>query len=142
MTVDEALHGQQKSMPLEVLLELTRIPGVDLVSLQTGGTADIEELGAQQLVKDMAPNISDFSDLASFMQQCDVVVSVDTGPLHLAGALGRPTVACLHHAPSWQWGTGEGTPAWYDSVTCIRQKEPGRWPIDDICAKVEACLTG
>src|SRR3989304_6567858 len=32
-------------------------------------------------------------ELASLMERCDLVVTNDSGPLHMAGALGKPVVA-------------------------------------------------
>jgi len=138
MTVDERLHGAQKSIPLEKLLELTRLPGVALFGLQPGVT-DIADIGAQHLVTDLGPRIFDFADLASFIDQMDVLVSVDTAPAHLAGAMGKPVVVVCHHAGSWQWGTSDRS-VWYEEARIVRQKEPGIWPVDDIVAEVENAL--
>lgn len=137
-TADEMLHGLQKSMPLDVLLELTAIPGAALYGLQVGST-DIADAGASDIVTDLAHHIHDFADLASFIDQMDVVVSVDTAPAHLAGALGKPTVVCCHWAGSWQWMTGERT-AWYDSVRIVRQEKPGEWTAEKIVETVRDCL--
>jgi Tfp pilus assembly protein PilF len=137
MTTDEYLHGMAKSMPIENLLELSVLDGVALYGLQSQST-DVADVGAQHLVTDLA--MHDFADMASFMDQMDVIVSVDTGPVHLAGALGKPTVLCLHYAGAWQWGTKDRTP-WYDSVRIVRQKKPGEWPMAEIVAEVERCLT-
>lgn len=137
-TPDELHHGRMKSMPLEVLLELTRIRGAQLFGLQVP-TTDVEDLGAGHLVKDLQVHIHDFADLAAFASRMDVVVSVDTAPAHLAAALGVPTVVCLHHAGSWQWQTGSRS-AWYDSVRIVRQDQPGVWPVDAIVEAVREAL--
>lgn len=135
---DELWHGLQKSMSLEVLLELTQIRGAQLFGLQVNSD-DIDSLGAGHLVRDLQHHIHDFADLASFVSQMDCLVSVDTAPAHLGGALGIPTVVCLHHAGSWQWQTGERT-AWYDSVVSVRQTQPGVWPVDRIIEAVREKL--
>jgi hypothetical protein len=137
MTTDEALHGQQKSMPLEVLLELTSIPGIALYGLQPG-TTDIDDLEAGHLVTDLGPRIHDFADLASFINALDLVVSVDTAPAHLAGAMGKPVVVCMPHQRNWNWGTADRSP-WYDSARIVRQ-QPGGWKPEPIVAKVRECL--
>jgi hypothetical protein len=134
MTPEKLMHGRAKSMPFAPLLELLSIPAVALFSLQTGAN-DVAETESHGVVEDLAPRITDFADLASFIHEMDVIVSVDTAPAHLAGAMGKPVVVCLHHAGSWQWGTGDTTP-WYDSATIVRQKQPGEWPIAEI---VEEC---
>lgn len=134
MGVDEHWHGERKSMPLEILLELVRIKGADLYGLQTH-CDDIDRIGAKHLIKDLAPAIHDFSDLASFVDQMDVLVTADTAPAHLGGALGVPTIVCCHNYAAWQWGNGTTSP-WYDSVKIVR----GAFDADRIATAVEECL--
>ena len=57
----------------------------------------------------------------------DLVVTSDTGPAHLAGALGVPTWVILKQIPEWRWGlTGENTP-WYPTMRLFRQTQRGDW---------------
>lgn len=133
----EALyHGEQKSCPLERFLTLAEIPGVQLFSLQTGPAAqDIER--AAGIVEPLL--IFDFEDLAGYISGLDMVISVDTGPLHLAGALGAPSIGVLPYVGSWQWGIGD-RPAWYDNMIMVRQPKPGDWKgaMAQVSAIVEA----
>ncbi len=139
---EETIHGWQKSIPFNLLLSLAAIPGVSLYGLQTGEAAkDIEKAGATALVSNLANAILDFADLAGFMASLDLIISVDTAPLHLAGALGKPAIGLLSYPRSWQWMTGERT-AWYDSIELIAQEKPGDWAgvIERLQAKIEAML--
>lgn len=136
MTVDETLHGSAKSMPLTTLLELTRIKGAALYGLQHN-TTDIADLECGHVVTNLGHMLHDFTDLASFVAQMDVVVSVDTAPAHLAGALGTPVVVALHNGSAWHWGTGDRS-EWYDSARILRQ--PGGWDGAAIVAEVEKVL--
>jgi len=121
------IHGLQKSIPLEQLLPLSSIPGVQLYSLQTGGDEDIKRLGADYLVTDLASKTSTFHDLALFMKEMDVIVSVDTAPLHLAGAMGLNTIGLLSCRGGWPYpGLGART-EWYQSMQLIRQPNPHDW---------------
>lgn len=54
---------------------------------------------------------------------CDLVVSVDTSIVHLAGSLGVPTLAIVPTVPDWRytWPHG-GTTPFYPSVTVLRKK--------------------
>lgn len=62
-----------------------------------------------------------FLDTAAIMSGLDLVVSVCTAPLHLAGALGRPAIALLKAVPDWRWGMhGTRTP-WYPAMRLERQ---------------------
>jgi lipopolysaccharide heptosyltransferase I len=50
-----------------------------------------------------------YLQLAAVLQRCDVVVSADTGPMHLAAALGKPVVALFGPANPARTGPyGEG----------------------------------
>ena len=125
---EHALHGDQKSMPFESLLPLASIPGVALYSLQTGDAmADIDRHGAATFVENLGGKILDFADMAGFMAGLDLIVSVDTAPAHLAGALGRPVIVALNAPSAWQWGV-EAQSKWYPGATVRRQKTPGDWP--------------
>ena len=44
--------------------------------------------------------------LAALLARCDAVVSNNTGPLHMAAALGRPVAALMRPTPQYlPWGT-------------------------------------
>ncbi len=131
------IHGLQKSIPLEQLLPLADIPGIQLYSLQTGGAEDIKRLGADYLITDLASKTGDFNDLALFMQKMDAIVSVDTAPLHLAGAMGLNTIGLLACRGGWPYpGLGETT-AWYPSMTLCRQPTPHDWPsVVHVCVQL------
>lgn len=120
----EALyHGAQKSCDIEHFMTLAEIPGVQLYSLQFGqGAGDISR--AYDLVQPLM--IWDFEDLASYIQQLDLVVSVDTAPIHVCGALNKPGIVMLNYVGSWQWQAKETTP-WYPSLKIVRQPAPNDW---------------
>lgn len=119
---EEIEHGERKSVPLEELLPLALVPGVKLHSLQHEGTADIGRLGAGPLIENLGARCLDFQDLAAFIHEMDIVVSVDTGPAHLAGAMGKRTIVMHPYAMSWQHYQ-----PWYPNHTHIRQTTPGDW---------------
>jgi len=133
------IHGLQKSIPLEQLLPLGDIPGVTLYSLQAGGTQEIERIGAQYLLYDLAARTMDFNDLALFMKEMDLIVSVDTAPLHLAGAMGLDCVGLLSCRGGWPYpGLGDETP-WYPSMTLLRQPTPHDWGsvVKELCTLLD-----
>jgi ADP-heptose:LPS heptosyltransferase len=58
----------------------------------------------------------DFEGLAALCEQCDVVVSISSSTVHLAGAMGVP-VLLMDANKLWYWGnTKEGRSLWYPSV--------------------------
>lgn len=81
--------------------------------------------------------------LAAVIQQCDLFLSGDTGPMHLAAALGVPVVGvftCTSPVRSGPWGTGHQTLATQvacaasyrkrcRSLACMQELTPARvWP--------------
>ena len=58
----------------------------------------------------------------------DLVISVNTAPLHLAGALGRPVWALLPWRADWRWLVGRSDSRWYATARLFRQFAPGDWP--------------
>jgi len=71
--------------------------------------------------------LGDFSDTAALISQLDLVISVDTGVAHLAGALGKPVWILLTHAPDWRWLLDRDDSPWYPSARLFRQRETREW---------------
>ncbi|GGY20347.1 tetratricopeptide repeat protein [Paludibacterium paludis] len=115
-------HGRQnKSIPLDTFLPLLDMPDTEFVSLQLG------ELPAAMHGRVVAPEIGDFADTAAIMAGLDLVISVDTSVVHLAGALGIP-VWVLMRAESAPFFMARGDRSvWYDSMRVWRQPRPGDW---------------
>lgn len=70
-------------------------------------------------VVDLQAPRGDFADLAAILEEIDLLISVDTAPAHLAGALGRPGWVLLAPVSDWRWGEGGSTP-WYPSLRLFR----------------------
>ncbi|MCG8445265.1 MAG: hypothetical protein MI753_06035 [Hyphomicrobiales bacterium] len=49
----------------------------------------------------------------------DAVVAVDSVPLHLAGAPGKPAVALITDRSKWQWAHKGGQAHWYPTAAVI-----------------------
>ncbi|RJO72787.1 MAG: tetratricopeptide repeat protein, partial [Myxococcales bacterium] len=119
---------RHRSCPFVHFLELLRVPGVVLYSLQTGKAAeDARQHAAEPLVFETGHLLADYADMASAILQLDLVVSVDSTAAHLAGALGKPVWTLLPDVPDWRWtARGKNTP-WYPTMRLFRQKTRGDW---------------
>ena len=106
-----------------------------LVSLQKGSTtATVSNAG----ILDAVPWLKDFTDTAGLIAVLDLIISVDTGVAHLAGAMGKPVWTLLPFTPDWRWMLGrEGTP-WFPAMRLFRQTAPKDWPT--VVARVAAEL--
>ncbi|MFN0161950.1 MAG: tetratricopeptide repeat protein [Burkholderiales bacterium] len=116
----------RRSLPVELAAHLTDVPGCSFVSLQVGPRAgELADTNAH--VADFSAHISDFADTAALMKCLDLVVSVDTAVVHLAGALGHPTWMLSRYDCCWRWGERATTAAWYPTLRPFYQDAPGDW---------------
>ncbi|WP_321793497.1 tetratricopeptide repeat protein [Caballeronia sp. J97] len=130
----------QRSVPIEALAPLWSLPNVAFYPVAPGRDGDIAAMrSAGARIAGLSEYREHFHDSAALVSALDVLVTVDSSPLHLAGALGKPVLAMIDRASHWCWGTGETQP-WYDSVRLIRQRAPGEWA--PAVARVAAALSG
>lgn len=96
--------------------------GAQFYALQTS----VPEFLPENLLE-FADEMMTLSDTAALITEMDLVITVDTSIVHLAGALGKPTWLLFPYRYEWRWGlTGEQN-SWYDSVRVIRQMDHGDW---------------
>ena len=133
-----------RSMCLATLAPLGDVPGLSLVSLQTGApAAEARTPPAGMILADPMGLVADFADTAAIMAQLDVVVSVDTAAAHLAGALGRPVFLLDRYDACWRWLAGRDDSPWYPSLRIFRQKRMGDWaPVVEQVAAALAVMAG
>jgi predicted O-linked N-acetylglucosamine transferase (SPINDLY family) len=132
-----------RSIPLEAFAPLSRIPGVQLVSLQKGfGTEQIQALPSKFPLTVLGPDFDDgpdaFLDSAAVIQSLDILVTSDTAMAHLAGALGKPVWIALKHVPDWRWMMDRADSPWYPSARLFRQQTRGDW--ESVFQKIAAAL--
>ena len=107
---------------------LADVPGVRLFSLQKGpGSEQLPDLARQCAVVDLADRIQDFNDAAAVMKNLDLVVSCDSAPVHLAGALGVRVWMPLPYTPDWRWLLEREDSPWYPTMRLFRQPPDGNW---------------
>ncbi|MBN8891571.1 MAG: hypothetical protein BGP12_20895 [Rhodospirillales bacterium 70-18] len=134
-------HGndRNRSLPLHRLAGVLAAPGCTFHVVQKDvREADMRALGQIEGLVDPRGLVGDLADTAAIMQQLDLVISVDTAPAHLAGALGRPVWVLLPAVPDWRWLLRRADSPWYPSARLFRQKQAGDW--DGVLAEVAAAL--
>jgi tetratricopeptide (TPR) repeat protein len=133
------MNDHIRSIPFPLLAPLWDIPDVHYFSLQKGGSA-LDPAGLPASFTQLGDTLRDFTDTGAVLTHLDLLVSVDTSVLHLAGALGRPAWGLLQFDPDWRWIIGRDDTPWYDSVRLFRQKTYNDWA--DILARVSTALRG
>jgi ADP-heptose:LPS heptosyltransferase len=56
-----------------------------------------------------------------------LLISVDSSPVHLAGALGRPVWIMLPKVPDWRWLLERTDTPWYPRMRLFRQATRTDW---------------
>jgi hypothetical protein len=125
-------------MALERFAPLAEVPGVSLVSLQKGAAAAQVRASSALRLHDFTADLQDFADTAALVASLDLVISVDTSVVHLAGALGRPVWLLDRFDNCWRWLRGREDSPWYPTLRLFRQTAPGDW--DGVIARVGVAL--
>ena len=131
-------NDRNRSVPVRLLAPLTETDNARFFGLQVGErAADLRGLAAGA-VKDLSPLMSDFSESAAAISHLDLVVTVDTGTAHLAGALGKPVWVLLPFVPDWRWLLDRDDSPWYPTMRLFRQRRAGDWK--EVIARVRDAL--
>jgi tetratricopeptide (TPR) repeat protein len=133
-------NDRNRSCPLAHFIKLAGFLRVAFYSLQKGPrAADLADAGADGLIVTLDDRLNDFADTAAVMAQLDLIISVDTAVVHLAGALGREVWTLLPFTSDWRWLADRDDSPWYPSMRLFRQDKPDDW--DGIFRKVTAALS-
>jgi tetratricopeptide (TPR) repeat protein len=122
-----------RSVPLGILSELFDLDAA-FVSLQTDPSADDRALLSRSEVIDLTDQFSDFTETSAMLSCLDLVISVDTGVAHLAGALGRPIWTLLPYTVLER----DDSP-WYPTMRLFRQTASRSYA--EVIARVRAELS-
>jgi len=84
-----------------------------------------------------ATETKDYDDTAALVAELDLVISVTTAAIHLAGAIGKEAWVLVPSRPRWFYGLQGDRLPWYKSIEMFRQPG-GDWgkPISDVAANL------
>lgn len=127
---------EDRSCLLSYFKEIYKIPKVKLFSLQKDlrprvwpfqeSPVDLAYCEDIKMI-DMSKHMNSWEDTASIIAGLDLVISVDTSILHLAGAIGKKTYGILPYFPDWRWGLSSEKTIWYPSVRLFRKTSQHDW---------------
>nr|WP_320190965.1 tetratricopeptide repeat-containing glycosyltransferase family protein [uncultured Desulfobacter sp.] len=121
-------NDRNRSISLSMFKPLGNIDGVGFYSLQKEKHEKWTDMDTSDFFEmDLGPQISDFADTAAIMENLDLIISVDTSVVHLAGALGKPVWTLLPFAPDFRWLLDRDDCPWYPSMRLFRQPSPRAW---------------
>ncbi len=107
-------------------------PELDFYSLQCGPRQP--EVGLLHGLTDLAPSISSWTDTAQALKWIDLLVSVDTAVIHLAGCVDTAAFMLCPNSPDWRWLLGREDSPYYEKLRLFRQPKADDWqtPLDRI----------
>jgi hypothetical protein len=123
----------RRSIPLALLAPLGKVPGIAWYILQRGPGL-IEWRDGFGIL----PRASNLFEEARLIRALDLVISVDTMPAHLAGALAVPVWTLLPAQADWRWMDGRDDSPWYPTMRLFRQAQDGVW--EPVIMRVAAAL--
>jgi Flp pilus assembly protein TadD len=128
-------NDRNRSIPLEKFAPLSAVDGVRFHSLQTAPPPAAGGI----VLSDWSAMLTDFAETAALIENLDLVISVDTGVAHLAGAMGKPVWLLVPFPPDWRWLLDRADSPWYPTIRLFRQETPGDW--DGVIRRVAAELS-
>jgi hypothetical protein len=127
----EKRNARKRSIGFKMLEKLRSVENIELYSFQKPD--ELFQYAPEGYV-DLGSTFSNFLDTASALKNLDVLVSVDTSVVHLAGALGVKSYLMLPYNSEWRWFDAKNPCSWYKSVKFFTQKTFDDWKsvVDEI----------
>ena len=122
--------GGNRSLRLAEWSPILELPACTFVSLQYGNAGtELQVLSDQSRgrIHEWREAIESYAETAALVAALDLVISVQTALVHLAGALGKPAWVMLRAASEWRYLEQGETMPWYPSLRLLRQPHPGDW---------------
>jgi len=138
-------NDANRSVTLGHYSPLLDIPGASFFSLQKGPpAAQLTAAPPGHGILDFTREFADFADTGAFIENLDLVITVDTAVAHLAGALGKTVWILVPFVSCWRWLETRTDSPWYASVRLFRQQERGDWApvIEDVRRELQVFVAG
>lgn len=112
----EAAFDRRRSIKLTNMSGFSRLnDDIEFINLQAGPRGYDADLPMTRVLE---PEF-DWLDTATIVKQLDLVITVDTAMVHLAGAMGVPTWLLSRSDPCWRWHNNCPDSAWYPGIVRV-----------------------
>ena len=129
----------ERSANLEIFLPLVDKANLFLIQKEIKAEDELF-LKKYPQINFIGKDIDNFDDLASVMQNMDLVISTDTSIPHLAAAIGKRVFILLGRITDWRWMLNSETSPWYSSATLLRKKFNPKSKTEDWSHAFEAIM--
>ena len=132
-------YDSRRSIQLQKLLPVLQGSNITWVSLQKWAP----EEGRPNIPDsidwiDWTEELTDFADTAALISNLDLVISVDSSMVHLAGALGKPVWMLNRFDSEWRWLVRRADSPWYPNLRIFNQPQFGDW--ESVLAELRQAL--
>ncbi len=125
-----AYFATRRDMPLDSLWHLRKFKDqVQFVVIAHGiDKVERDEVCDMLDAIDVVDDIDDFQDVAEYLHECDLLISVDTAYVHLAGAMGKEVWMLDRWDHEWRWPEDPNAPnECYPTLRIFRQPVSRGW---------------
>jgi hypothetical protein len=132
-----------RSVNLPEMLPVLNVPGIDLISLQyTDCELELQQISQSHGIRvhHWQEAIDNYAETAALVDNLDLVISVCTSVVTLAGALGKTTWVLVPASPGWMFGLEGDRCDWFDSLKLYRQSCGAGW--DSVIRQIAEDLSG
>ncbi len=121
-----------RSLDAQTWRPILAVEQVHWVNLQYGdyGT-ELRALETEhsRRIHDYPAALQDYEETAALVSALDLVVSVCTAVVHLAGSLGKPVWVLAPLVPGWRYTASRDVMPWYPTSQIFRQQRWGEWDL-------------
>lgn len=133
-------YDARRSLTFEKLSPLLNTPFVTWVSLQKWAPEEVRPQIPKEIDwVDWTEELIDFADTAALVDSLDLVISIDSSMVHLAGALNKPVWMLNRFDSEWRWLEGRTDSPWYPNLRIFNQPQFGDWNavITSVCLALQ-----
>lgn len=121
-------YDARRSLHFQQLAPLLADDRITWVSLQKWAPGDARPTIPDSVDwLDWTDELTDFADTAALVDNLDLVISIDSAMVHLAGALKRPVWMMNRFDSEWRWLHHRDDSPWYTDLRIFNQPAFGDW---------------
>ena len=118
-------HTRRSCKPVDAL-PLLEINNAHFYNLQLNPNPEAQQLFGDRW-HETGHTLQNFMDTVNWIQKMDMVITVDTALVHIAGSIQKECYLLLPFTNDWRWRYGEKQRIWYSSLHIIKQSFAAIW---------------